>query len=368
MGERGGVTCTMITTLKRYRYVVRDVDRHGRVRHYFRRKGQKKVCLRSPLGTPQFEAEYQAALEASEAGNFDQAQPNAPAGRTYRWLCHRYFQSADYKQLDSSTQRTRRLILQHTWDEPVSPGSGILIGDCPLDRLSAKIVRVLRDRKVDVPNAANSRVKILRRVFKWATENELMGSNPARDVPYLRVRTGGYHTLTEVEIQQFEHRWPIGTKERLAFALLRYLGVRRSDVVRLGKQHVKNGWLVFTTKKGGTPLELPIPPELQRILDASPTGDLTFLMTEFGKPLTAAGFGGWFRERCDAARLPHCSAHGLRKAAATSLAEAGASAHQLMAWFGWRSLKEAERYTRAANQKKLAASVVPLFGRAKDGT
>ncbi|WP_177228125.1 hypothetical protein [Hyphomicrobium facile] len=80
-------------------------------------------------------------------------------------------------------------------------------------------------------------------------------------VPYLRIRGGGYHTLTEVEIQRFEDRWPVGTKERLAFALLRYLGVRRSDVVRLGKQHQKNGWLSFTTKKGDTPLELPIPPD-----------------------------------------------------------------------------------------------------------
>ncbi|HEY8248740.1 MAG TPA: tyrosine-type recombinase/integrase [Hyphomicrobium sp.] len=97
-------------------------------------------------------------------------------------------------------------------------------------------------------------------------------------------------------------------------------------------------------------------------------GDLHFLTTDYGRPYTAAGFGIRFREWCDDAGLPHCSAHGLRKAAATSLAEAGASAHQLMAWFGWRSLNEAERYTRAANQKKLAASVVPLFGRAKDGT
>jgi integrase len=362
------MSCEMITILKRYRYVVRDCDRHGRVRHYFRRKGQRKVCLRGAPGTPQFEIEYQAAFAASEAGRFDQERSNVPSTRSYRWLCHQYFQSSDYKQLDSSTQRARRLILQHTWDEPVSPGSDLLIGDCPLDRLSAKIVRVLRDRKVTLPNAANSRLKILRRVFKWAMENELMDNNPARDVPYLRIRGGGYHALTEAEITRFEDRWPLGTKERLAFALLRYLGVRRSDVVRLGKQHLRNGWLVITTKKGATELALPIPPELQRIIDASPTGDLNFLVTEYGKPFTAAGFGGWFRERCDAAGLPNCSAHGLRKAAATSLAEAGASAHQLMAWFGWRTLKEAERYTRSANQKKLAASVVPLFAKAKNGT
>jgi integrase len=108
---------------------------------------------------------------------------------------------------------------------------------------------------------------------------------------------------------------------------------------------------------------LPIPPALQRIIEASPTGDLAFLVTEYGRPFSAAGFGIRFREWCNEAGLPECSAHGLRKFAATSLAEAGASAHQLMSWFGWRSLKEAETYTRAANQKKLAASVVSLIGR-----
>jgi integrase len=179
---------------------------------------------------------------------------------------------------------------------------------------------------------------------------------------YLRTRDGGYHTWTDAEIEQFEAHWAIGTKPRLAFALLRYLGVRRSDVVRIGRQHLRDGWLRFTTKKCPTALELPMPPPLQQIIDASETGDLTYLLTDYGKSFTEAGFGGWFRERCDAAGLPHCSAHGLRKAAATALAEAGASAHQLMAWFGWKSLKEAERYTRAANQKKLAGSVAALIG------
>ena len=361
------MSCAMINILKRYRYVVRDVDRHGRVRFYFRRKGQKKVCLSDAPGTMQFDADYQAVLQSSEGGALTPAPAGSPT-RTYRWLCHRYFQSADYKQLDPGTQRTRRLIVQHTWDEPIAPGSSTLIGDCPLDRLGANIVRVLRDRKIDLPHAANGRVKVLRRIFKWAIENELISVNPARDVPYLRTRAGGHHTLTEAEILRFEERWPVGTKERLAFALLRYLGVRRSDVVRLGKQHLRNESLVFNTKKGGVPLELPIPPELQRIIEASPTGDLAFLVSEYGRPFTAAGFGMRFREWCDAAGLHHCSAHGMRKAAATALADAGATAHQLMAWFGWKSLKEAERYTRAANQKKLAASVVPLFGRAKDGT
>jgi integrase len=132
----------------------------------------------------------------------------------------------------------------------------------------------------------------------------------------------------------------IGSKPRLAIALFRYLGVRRSDVVRIGKQHVRAGVLRLTTKKCPTTLEFPLPQALQRIIELSPTGDLTFLTTDYGKPFTEAGFGGWFRAQCDAAGLPQCSAHGLRKAAAIELAEAGASAHQLMSWFGWKSLRK----------------------------
>ncbi|WP_366927353.1 tyrosine-type recombinase/integrase [Hyphomicrobium sp.] len=94
----------------------------------------------------------------------------------------------------------------------------------------------------------------------------------------------------------------------------------------------------------------------RRWIEASPRGDLTFLVTDYGKPFTDAGFGIWFRERCDKAELKQCSAHGPRKLAATALAEAGATSHQLVAWFGRKSIKEAEIYTRAADQKKLAGT------------
>lgn len=342
-----------------YPYVQVFKDRHGKERLYYRRSGDKRVVLRGPLGSAEFEQNYRAALAAGKAGQLTQPEPTNP--HTYKWLCLKYFKSADFLRLDPGTQRTRQLIIEHTWAEPVTPGSAVLIGDCPLNRFNAKIVRVLRDRKMKLPHAANGRVKTVRRIFKWAMENDLVEDNPARDVQYLKTGDGGYHTWTDDEIAKFEKHWPIGSKARLAFALLRYLGVRRSDVVRIGRQHVRDGWLRFTTKKCPTPLELPMPPALQAVIEASETGDLTYLLTEYGKSFTDAGFGNWFRERCDAAELSHCSAHGLRKAAATALAEAGASAHQLMAWFGWKSLKEAERYTRAANQKKLAASVVTLI-------
>ena len=127
-------------------------------------------------------------------------------------------------------------------------------------------------------------------------------------------------------------------------------------MITLGRQHVHNGCLSFTTKKTGTRVDLPVHPELQAVIDASPTGDLTFLINEIGRAFTPAGFGNWFRERCDEAGLEHCSAHGVRKGAATIAAEDGATTRELMALFGWLREKEAERYTRAADRKRLAAS------------
>ncbi|MGB2709877.1 MAG: tyrosine-type recombinase/integrase [Conexibacter sp.] len=166
------------------------------------------------------------------------------------------------------------------------------------------------------------------------------------------------HLWTAEEIVAFEECHPIGTRARLALALLLFTGQRRSDVVMLGKQHVRNGSLRFTQhknrKRKPVTLEIPIMPELQRVIDSSSSGDLTFLVTEFGRPFTAAGFGNAFRKRCDEAGLKNCSAHGLRKAAAAKLAELGATEMEIGAVTGHATSKEISRYTRAARQKVLA--------------
>ena len=113
-------------------------------------------------------------------------------------------------------------------------------------------------------------------------------------------------------------------------------------------------------------LEIPIVPELERILAASPVGELTFLETAYGRAFTANGFGGWFRKRCDEAGLPHCSAHGLRKAGAAIAAERGATDRQLMALYGWTSSSQATVYTAAANRKILAGEAARLLGRTEN--
>jgi integrase len=199
-------------------------------------------------------------------------------------------------------------------------------------------------------------------MFAWAIEDEVLEGldNPASKVTYLHGKAGGFHSWSRDEVEQFEKHHSIGSKARLAMTLLLYTGQRRSDVVQFGRQHVREGWLRFTQQKGRNrkpvSLQLPVLPALQSIIDATP-----FLMTQQGRPFTANGFGGWFRERCDEAGLPHCSAHELRNAGAVIAAENGATAHQLMSVFGWLTLKQAEHDTRAAEQKRLARDAMPLL-------
>jgi integrase len=229
---------------------------------------------------------------------------------------------------------------------------------------------VLRDRKAGFPEAGNERVKRIRAMFSWAVEEERVSSNPARDVTLTKTGSIGFHTWAVSEVEKFEQPHPIGSKARLALALLMWTGARRSDVVLLGKQHVRDGWLKFTQQKNRNrkpvTIEISVLPDLQRVIDAGPTGGLTFVVSERRRPFAVSAFGNWFRTRCDEAGLPQCSAHGLRKAGATIAAENGATEHQLMAISGWATSKEAERYTKMAQRKKMAGDATSLLIRPKD--
>ncbi|MFV0384976.1 tyrosine-type recombinase/integrase [Paracoccus sp. (in: a-proteobacteria)] len=171
-----------------------------------------------------------------------------------------------------------------------------------------------------------------------------------------------YHSWTLEEIEKFEKAHPVGATPRLAMALALYTGQRLSDIVQFGKQHVRDGWLIFTQFKGRenrpVRLELPIIPELQRIIDASATGDLTFLKTAYGKPYSSDGLGNRMREWCDKAGLSDCSTHGLRKAAASRLAELGCTEFEIMAITGHQTSKKVTRYTKAASQRLRAESAL----------
>ena len=346
-------------------YLMADTDRHGNERLFVRRFG-RKIRIRAKPGTTAFAKLYNAAVDALESSAPLRQAPRsgAPAG-TLGWLAASYFAAIEFTGLPAVSQSTRRGIIEACLREPIKPTSPDKLALCPLPLLSAVHIRMLRDRRADKPGAANNRLKYIGSMLSWAVERNLIRSNPARDVKPLRYATDGFHAWTPDEAKQFEAHHKVGTKARLALALMLYLGVRRGDVVTLGRQHVRDSVIRFvplkTRHKKMHAIEIPILPELAKIIAASPTGDLTFLMTEWGKPFTANGFGGWFRDRCNEARLPQCSAHGLRKAGATIIAERGATDRQLMAMFGWESSRQATTYTASADRKRLAAEAARLL-------
>jgi integrase len=215
------------------------------------------------------------------------------------------------------------------------------------------------NEKASTPFAQRNFLNTLRVMFEWASKEGRIPENPTLGVTREKVKTTGYKTGTEADIERIEARHAIGTKERLAFALILYIGQRRGDVVKMGPHHIHNGVLTIDQRKteGGEQahLEIPVHPKLKAIIDATPTvGMKTFLVTHFGKPYTAPGFGNWFRELCDEAGCHDVSAHSFRKATARRLAEIGCTAHQIGSITGHASLAEVERYTEAADRKRMA--------------
>jgi len=350
------------------RYLKIEKDRHGNRRVYVRRNG-KKIRIREMQGTDEFFAAYRKAVERlapEEAPKVTPGRQPFPTG-SLGWLGTQYFASDEFQALDAQSRRNRRNILDACFAETSISKEGRPVGFCPVHLLTSQTVKALRDIKAKEgrKGAANNRRKYLSSMFGWAIETTppLMKSNPARDVRRIKYETEGFHTWTAEEFAQFEERHPLGTKAYLALALLLYTGTRRGDMVTLGRQHLRDGWLRFVPNKSRKQTktvvlsEKPWLPILDAIVKASPTGDLTFLVTEYGKPFTAAGFGGWFRDRCDEAGLPQCSAHGLRKMGATRAAENGATEHQLMAIFDWRTPGQARIYIRKGEAEKAGGRI-----------
>ncbi|MBO1325388.1 tyrosine-type recombinase/integrase [Acetobacter sp. TBRC 12305] len=179
--------------------------------------------------------------------------------------------------------------------------------------------------------------------------------DPTLGIKLKRQRSEGIHSWTEGEIAQYEACWPSGSIPRLALYLMLYTGQRRSDVVRMGPADISGGSLRLKQQKTKTELILPIHAALRAEIDQWRGTGQTFLEASSRRPYTANGFYNVFKGWCRAAKLPErCSPHGLRKAAARRLAEAGCSAHQIAAITGHKRLADVAHYTKAAEQRKMA--------------
>jgi len=331
--------------LKLPRYIHAFTDRHGQPRFYFRRAGFGSKPLRGLPYSPQFMADYEAAWVGQPLPiGANRARPGTMAA-----LALSYFASPQFRGMRLSSQKIYRGIIERFCREH---------GDKRVVLLRREHIVRLMAGHADQPNVANALRRVLRAMMRHAIDINLRRDDPTRDVQAIRVKSAGHHSWTDAEIAQFERHHLVGSRARLAVALLVYTGQRRGDVIRMGPQHERDGALYVKQEKTGAELVIPIHPELAAVIAATPSGHLTFLTTRFGRPFEGTGFSHWFRGACDQAGLPHCSPHGLRKAAARRLAEAGCTAHEIGAITGHASLAELVRYTRAADQRRLAEAAM----------
>lgn len=330
----------------RLQYIDHFRDRHGRQRFYFRRRGERRIPLPGLPGSREFSEAYQAALVGAVIP--ETAGP-AKSGTIAR-LVEDYFKSPEYLTMAKSSQIAyRRVIDRWVADEN--------IGHRPIAGMRREHVAKMIAKRAATPGAANDLLKKIKLLMTFAIRNGWR-----TDDPTLKMKTfasGEFHTWTEEEVQQFEAGHPIGSTARLAFALLLYTGQRRSDVVTMKWSDISEGLIRVVQRKTKTRIEIALHPALSAILADTIRRGPTILVTGPGKAFSSNGFGNWMARKIDEAGLPdRCVTHGLRKASARRLAEAGCSAKEIAAITGHLSLAEVEHYTRAAEQRRLALSAI----------
>jgi integrase len=314
------------------------------------------VRLQAVYGTPEFTAEYNAAV----SGNAPAQRRGGKAG-SLAWLIARYMESSAWQQgLSQATRRQRSNIFLHV---VASAGSE------PVRAITKNHIMQGRERRAKTPAQARNFLDAMRGLFRWATEAEHVKNDPTLGVKNPpRPKGGGFPAWNEDDVDRYEAKWGPGTKERVWLHVLLYTGLRRGDAVRIGRQHIRDGIATLRTEKsqGAVTVTLPILPALATTLAEGPTGDLSFICGARGEPLTKESFGNMFREACRAAGVEK-SAHGVRKIGATRAANNGATVAELEAIFGWSGGGMASLYTRGADRVRLAKSAMGKLTKAKDG-
>jgi integrase len=326
----------------------REITRHGKPVWYVRVDKDRRVRLRAQFGSPEFNAEYQAAV----SGNV-RTQKSRPATGSLAWLIERYRETGAWlNELSDATRRQRENIFKHVI---------IQSGTKPYALITSVHIIEGRERRAKTPAQARNFLDAMRGLFAWAKEAQHVKTDPTIGVKNPPRKKGqGFKPWTEADVEAYYRRWPPGTHERVWLDVLLYSGLRRGDAVRYGRQHVRNGIGKLRLEKGGEAVEvtLPILPVLAETLAVGPCGDLTFIVGKQGKPFTKESFGNAFKDACVAAGILDKSAHGVRKIAATTAANNGATVSQLKALFGWESDSMPALYTKAADRERLAREAV----------
>lgn len=340
----------------KFKWVGKYADRHGKIRYRFRRVGYPSHPFKAPYGTKAFEREYAACLEREPAPvGIARIAPGSVSD-----VIARYYADNAFQDLRPATQAVYRGVLERLRDK---------FGSDPMKAFDADRIARLMNAMRAKPHAAARLRKLFTQLFIIARRAKIVppGFNPVADTKAPKAPPGGYHRWTEDELTAFEARHPLGTKPRLAFALLLWSAQRSGDVRFLTHETIAAGRIPLDQSKTGNTVDVPVMPELTAALEAGPLGEHTLIEARTGKPFTAKGFYNLVKRACEAAGLPHCSAHGLRKAAARRCLDAGCSDEEGMAITGHATAKEYRHYAGDASRGVLAdaAMVKVLANQAK---
>jgi len=327
------------------KYVHGFIDRHGKPRFYFRKAGFKKMPLPGLPWSPAFMEAYEMAIggAALDIG----ARRTHPG--TINALVVTYFKSAKWEQLSPDTKRMHRRVIERFRAE-----NG--------DKRVALLHEVhIRKRLDAIPGLSSKRqwLTAIRALLEAAVPT-MRADNPTAGIARIKIPPSpGHHDWSDEEIEQYRKHWPLGTQQRLVMEFALEATSRRGEIVRLGPQHVKHGWIHIQRIHGSKDVDIPMSPELKAACEAMPKGHLTYIVTAQGQPRSKAGLSISFAQWATEAGLPaHCRMHGLKKAGMRRLAESGSTAHELMAMSGHKTLSEVQRYTEAVDKKRLAASAM----------
>lgn len=332
-----------------YRFLDILKGRDGLPMYYFRRdRNSERTRLHGRPGSPEFDADYYALMAGGAV------QPvKRKDGKSIANVFELYRASADWEGLSVMTRRVRGCVLKNIEDQ---------VGAEPIRLMARSTIQARLDVRKDKPDQANLMLTTLNQMFKWAVKADLVDKNPCDGLTYLKrpkVRgvESGHKTWSEHDLDRFEAAYPHGTWERLAYSVLLYTGLRIGDVAILGPDHIqKDGTIFIRTEKTGAEVTLPILPPLQEALDRAPENEDegAFVTGPRGVSVGKEHLGAIFNQAVRDAGLEGLTAHGLRKAGARRLAEAGYSTKQLMALFGWIRSGMADKYTAAAERRGLA--------------
>jgi integrase len=339
-------------------HLQREKNRHGKTVWFVRIGKGPRTRIRAAFGTPEFDAEYVAAVTNEPV----RRMPERILTTSLQWLWDSYRETGAWAELSVATRRQRENIVLHVLKDA---------GPKPYAAIKFSHIQEGIDRRSRTPAQARNFLDAMKGLFRWAKKRGHIKDDPtAGDIELPKRKKGkGFPAWTREDVAAYQQKFPLGTRQRVWLDVLLYTGPRRGDAAIIGRQHEldipnEDGSVSravqFKTEKSGelVTVTIPILPVLRRTLDAGPTGDLTWICSAHGRPFTKESFGNAFSEAARQAGIKK-SAHGVRKIAATIAAENGTTENELDAIFGWVDGGRTSRiYTREANRARLSVRAV----------